>query len=132
MSTPDIPEKLYYSISEVKRITGVEPYVLRFWGTEFPSLHPRKNKKGHRTYRKKDIALILKIKELLYENKYTIPGARDVLSGNQVAPPSPESPAESILVNSSDDTELLERVHRELMDLAAQLGKEKTDDLFAE
>jgi DNA-binding transcriptional MerR regulator len=132
MSAPEIPDKLYYSISEVKQITGVEPYVLRFWETEFPSLHPRKNKKGHRTYRKKDIGLILKIKELLYKNKYTIPGARDVLSGKRVAPPAPQSPAETILVNSSDDTELLERVHRELMDLAAQLQKEKTEDLFAE
>src|SRR4030042_4927386 len=86
MVTPDIPEKLYYSISEVSEITGLEPYVLRFWEAEFPVLKPRKNKKGHRTYRKKDIEQIFQIKELLYEHKYTIPGAREVLAGRKPSP----------------------------------------------
>jgi len=128
MTTPDIPEKLYYSISEVKKITGIEPYVLRFWEAEFPTLRPRKNKKGHRTYRKKDIKLIFKIKELLYEHKYTIPGAKEVLAGRKPAPAAaaPETPQGG----GTGHTELLERIHGELSDLVTLLEKEKADNIF--
>ncbi|MFQ5597396.1 MAG: MerR family transcriptional regulator [Nitrospiria bacterium] len=69
-------EKLFYKISEVSRQTGLEPYVIRFWETEFPTLHPRKSKGNQRTYTKKEIDLILEIKRLLYQEKLTIPGAR--------------------------------------------------------
>ena len=139
MVIPDIPEKLYYSISEVSEITGLEPYVLRFWEAEFPILKPRKNKKGHRTYRKKDIEQIFQIKELLYEHKYTIPGAREVLAGRKpspaakvAAPASAPSPAANPAPAGPDDTELLERIHRELTDLTAVLDKHRTEDIFAD
>ncbi len=69
-------EKLYYSISEVARITNLQPYVLRFWEKEFPMLRPKKNKGGNRHYQKRDIELINQIKHLLYEENYTIAGAR--------------------------------------------------------
>jgi len=69
-------EKLYYSISEVARITNLEAYVLRFWEKEFPMLRPKKNKGGNRHYQKRDIELINQIKQLLYEENYTIAGAR--------------------------------------------------------
>lgn len=76
------PEKLFYKIGEVSRIVGVESYVLRYWETEFPFLEPRKSKSGQRVYTKKDIDLILQIKKLLYEEKYTIDGVRRKLGGN--------------------------------------------------
>jgi len=72
-------KKLYYSISEVSRITGIEQYVLRYWESEFDCLKPQKNRAGNRIYTNKDIQLILKITELLREKKYTIEGARKIL-----------------------------------------------------
>ena len=71
-----IPDKLFYKIGEVSRITDIEPYVLRYWETEFPFLKPRKNKSGQRVYVKKDLELILEIKRLLYQERYTIEGVR--------------------------------------------------------
>ncbi|MEW6116312.1 MAG: MerR family transcriptional regulator [Nitrospirota bacterium] len=70
------PEKLFYKIGEVSKLVGVESYVLRYWETEFPFLKPRKSKSGQRIYTKADIDLILQIKKLLYEEKYTIDGVR--------------------------------------------------------
>ncbi|HNT66146.1 MAG TPA: MerR family transcriptional regulator [bacterium] len=72
-------KRLYYSISEVSRITGLKPYVLRYWETEFPELNPDKNRAGNRTYRKSDVRTIFLIKKLLYHDKYTIEGARQKL-----------------------------------------------------
>jgi len=71
-----IPEKLFFKIGEVSRITGVKSHVLRYWETEFPALNPPKNRAAQRAYRKKDIETILQIKTLLYEENYTISGAR--------------------------------------------------------
>ena len=73
-------KKLYYSIGEVSKMVGLKSYVLRYWETEFKQLSPPKNRAGNRTYRQKDIDLILKIKDLLYNKKYTIEGARFLLS----------------------------------------------------
>ena len=76
MNTGSVPKKTYYSISEVCTRTGLEPHVLRYWESEFPQLRPKKNRAGNRAYREKDIELIEYIKYLLYEEQYTIPGAR--------------------------------------------------------
>lgn len=72
-------KKLYYSISEVSKITEIEQYVLRYWETEFEQLKPQKNRAGNRIYTNKDIQLILHIKTLLREKKYTIEGAKKIL-----------------------------------------------------
>jgi DNA-binding transcriptional MerR regulator len=72
-------KKLYYSISEVSTITGLEQYVLRYWESEFPQLKPAKNRAGNRIYTNKDIKLILYIKKLLRDERYTIEGAKRVL-----------------------------------------------------
>lgn len=72
-------KKLYYSISEVSKITAIEQYVLRYWETEFEELKPQKNRAGNRIYTNKDIQLILHIKNLLRERKYTIEGAKKIL-----------------------------------------------------
>ena len=78
--TPEeIPDKLYFRIGEVARLAGIKPYVLRFWETEFPALDPKKSGTGHRLYRRKNVQMVLEIKRLLYEKRYTIEGARKFL-----------------------------------------------------
>src|SRR6476646_6845658 len=77
--SPEIPDKLYFRIGEVSSLPGVETYVLRYWESEFPSLAPKKSGTGHRLYRRKDVELLLKIKHLLYDKRYTIEGARQSL-----------------------------------------------------
>jgi DNA-binding transcriptional MerR regulator len=76
-------KKLYYSISEVSKITEVEQYVLRYWETEFEQLKPQKNRAGNRIYTNKDIQTILLIKNLLKEKKYTIEGAKNILADDR-------------------------------------------------
>lgn len=83
LDTPEIPDKLYFRIGEASRLLGVEPYVLRYWETEFPSLSPKKSDTGHRLYRRKDVEQLLQIKELLYAKRFTIEGARQTLASNQ-------------------------------------------------
>jgi len=72
-------KKLYYSISEVSKLTGLEQYILRYWETEFEQLRPGKNRAGNRIYTNKDIKLIFQIKRLLREEKYTIEGAKKII-----------------------------------------------------
>ena len=75
-----IPEKIFFKIGEVCDLVGVQPHVLRYWETEFPMLSPQKNRAGQRTYRRCDVEIALRIKELLYEDLYTIAGAKKKLS----------------------------------------------------
>src|SRR4051794_30695172 len=77
-----IPEKLFFKIGEVCDITGVQAHVLRYWESEFPMLAPQKNRAGQRTYRKRDVEMALRIKELLYEDMYTIAGAKKRLTND--------------------------------------------------
>ena len=84
--TPEIPDKLYFKIGEVAELLGVEPYVLRYWESEFPVLSPKKSGTGHRLYRRKDVELLLRIKHLLYEKRFTIEGARQTLQTEAKAP----------------------------------------------
>ncbi|MEE8541830.1 MAG: MerR family transcriptional regulator [Desulfobacterales bacterium] len=75
----DLPDKLYFKIGEVAEIAKVPTYVLRFWETEFARLKPKRTRSGQRLYRKSDVELILKVKHLLYDQKYTIKGAKQHL-----------------------------------------------------
>jgi len=75
------PSKLFYRIGEVSRLTGLEPYVLRYWETEFSQIKPDKGRSGQRLYKNKDLDNILQIKQLLYKDGYTIAGARRKLNG---------------------------------------------------
>jgi len=77
-----IPDKLYFRIGEVSDLARTKPYVLRYWETEFPTLKPTKSATGHRLYRRPDVEMVLKIKRLLYEEGFTIEGARKYLAGN--------------------------------------------------
>src|ERR1043165_722018 len=75
-----IPEKLFFKIGEVCELAGVQAHVLRYWETEFPMLAPQKNRAGQRTYRRRDVEMALRIKELLYDEQYTIAGAKKKLA----------------------------------------------------
>jgi len=84
-----IPDKSYFSIGEVSEITHLPPYVLRFWESKFKEIRPQKSRGGHRRYQRKDIELILGIKELLYETKFTIHGAQKELKKIKGGPITP-------------------------------------------
>jgi DNA-binding transcriptional MerR regulator len=132
MKDPSI-RKLYYSISEVSKMTGLEQYVLRYWETEFEQLKPAKNRAGNRIYTSKDIKLILFIKKLLREERYTIEGAKQVLHQwreedmpdlrTLVAEQSVEaSEVPAPPVDPNDRNEDLKQVRYLLMELLAKLG----------
>jgi DNA-binding transcriptional MerR regulator len=76
-----IPDKLFFKIGEVCDLVGVQAHVLRYWESEFPTLQPQKNRAGQRTYRRKDVEMALRIKELLYDEGFTIAGAKRKLAG---------------------------------------------------
>src|SRR5580700_4283347 len=82
----EIPDKLFFRIGEVSQLVGVEAYVLRYWESEFPGLSPRKSSSGQRMFRRKDVELLLRIKHLLYDQKFTIEGARKALTTEAKAP----------------------------------------------
>ncbi|HEV2448430.1 MAG TPA: MerR family transcriptional regulator [Candidatus Sulfopaludibacter sp.] len=112
--SPEIPDKLYFKIGEVSELLGVEPYVLRYWETEFTVLSPKKSGTGHRLYRRKDVELLLRIKHLLYEKKFTIEGARQSLQAESRAPkPKTAKMAQQQLF--SEDP--LPEIRRELADI---------------
>ncbi|MBC8029323.1 MAG: MerR family transcriptional regulator [Pyrinomonadaceae bacterium] len=77
-----IPEKLFFKIGEVCELAGVQAHVLRYWESEFPMLAPQKNRAGQRVYRKRDVEIALRVKELLYEDQYTIAGAKKRLAND--------------------------------------------------
>src|ERR1043165_1008930 len=100
-----IPEKIYFKIGEVCDLVGVQPHVLRYWETEFPMLSPQKNRSGQRSYRRRDVEMALRIKQLLYNEMFTIAGARKKLQtehreGNKPKP---------VVVVNSDRSERVER-----------------------
>lgn len=80
-----VPDKLYFKIGEVAKLIGVEPYVLRYWETEFPQIAPIKSQSGQRLYRRDDVETIIHIRELLYGQKFTIDGARNSLTKKKIS-----------------------------------------------
>ena len=98
MNETVIPEKLFFKIGEVCELAGVQAHVLRYWETEFPMLAPQKNRAGQRTYRRRDVEMALRIKELLYDEQYTIAGAKKKLAtesrgpNRETAAPAPAKP----------------------------------------
>jgi DNA-binding transcriptional MerR regulator len=105
------PDKLFYKIGEVSRIAAVEPYVLRYWESEFSFLRPRKNKSGQRVYTRKDLDLVLRIKKLLYEDRYTIEGVRKKFGENE----PPRQPQNHTVQPSSE--EVIEKIKKGLRDI---------------
>ncbi|MCK4488542.1 MAG: MerR family transcriptional regulator [Desulfobacterales bacterium] len=82
----EIPEKRYFRIGEVSAITGIEAYVLRYWETEFPRINPARSRSGQRLYKRHDIEIILQIKDLLYQKRFTIAGAKRYLQQHHKKP----------------------------------------------
>ncbi len=126
---PQIPNRLYFRIGDVSELLGVEPYVLRFWETEFPMLQPKKGKTGHREYKRKDVELLLEIKRLLYDEGFTIAGARKALKGKgrstQKKPPaSPDGqPQMALLPDPPEVKPALKQMRKELQEIIAILKK---------
>lgn len=123
---PSIPDKLYFRIGEVAQIAGVEPYVLRYWETEFPALAPKKSGTGHRLYRRKEVELVLEVKRLLYEKRFTIEGARLYLEQNKkrVAKPVVKPAVVSEAQQGSLfglSPRVLESIRQEIVDIIALL-----------
>ena len=92
IDSPVIPDRLYFKIGDVARLCGVEPYVLRFWETQFPQLKPNKSGTGQRLYRRREVELALEIKRLVHGEGYTISGARHALEGHR-RPQQPDAKA---------------------------------------
>jgi DNA-binding transcriptional MerR regulator len=116
------PEKLFYRIGDVSEITGIKPHVLRYWETEFGGLHPRKNRAGQRIYERHDVELVLEIKKLLYEQRYTISGAKKFLARqSKRAPKKPPSTQ-----TSGDMSAALKLCCQELRGLLALLGRDRS------
>ncbi|MBX3283529.1 MAG: MerR family transcriptional regulator [Acidobacteria bacterium] len=88
-----IPDKIFFKIGEVCELVGVQAHVLRYWETEFPTFSPQKNKSGQRSYRRKDVEIALKIKQLLYKEMFTIAGARQKLQTDARTPAKPTQEA---------------------------------------
>ena len=101
----DLPDKLYFRIGEASKIVGVPAYVLRFWEGQFPTLKPVRTEKGQRLYRRKDILLLLSIKNLLHDKQFTIKGARRHLRGKSRSD------------MGKDSWQIIERIRNELEDL---------------
>ncbi|HKP87093.1 MAG TPA: MerR family transcriptional regulator [Blastocatellia bacterium] len=112
-----IPEKLFFKIGEVCELIKVQPHVLRYWETEFPMLAPQKNRAGQRVYRRKDVEMVMRIRDLLYEEKFTIAGAKKKLQDEtRSGPPRPKIAAREPAV-AEETTEPVESAHLESIPL---------------
>jgi DNA-binding transcriptional MerR regulator len=119
-AAPEIPDKLFFRIGEVSQIVGVEAYVLRYWESEFPGLSPRKSSTGQRMFRRKDVELLLRIKHLLYGQKFTIEGARKALQEKtKAAARSAAPPAQTSLFTPNPLPEIRRQV-QEILQMLAQ------------
>ena len=119
--------KMYYTIGEVSDLTGVKPHVLRYWETEFPSLRPRKNRAGNRSYRPRDIKAVLAIRDLLYKEKFTINGARKKLQEN-FGNPDPILKQMQIPFSDPQARHVLVTVKKELEELRDMLANGKDEE----
>ena len=117
----EIPDKLYFRIGEVAKLCEVPAYVLRFWEGEFPQLKPNKGGTGQRLYRRRDVEMALRIKTLLYDEGYTIPGARQAFKAELRSSKDPQLGLEG--VGDSVDAKHLHALQKELRELHALLSK---------
>lgn len=127
-ASPVIPDKLYFRIGEAARLCGVEAYVLRFWEKEFPQLHPTKGGTGQRLYRRRDVELALRIKQLVHREGYTIAGARQQLA-NEIKENRRKPQPELIPISNGKSTAKpsqveirIQRLRMELRDLQKMLS----------
>jgi DNA-binding transcriptional MerR regulator len=127
-----IPDKLYYKIGEVAKFTGVKTHVLRYWETEFKAIRPNKSRSNQRLYRKRDVELILHLKDLLYNQGFTIAGARKKLRekpDRKVAEPVKKSTVKTsaaddqlaLPLSGSVDLKLLKEIREDILQLKKSL-----------
>ncbi len=119
---PQIPDKLYFRIGEVAKLCSVPAYVLRFWESEFPQLKPNKGGTGQRLYRRRDVEMALRIKTLLYDEGYTIPGARQAFKAELRAGAEPQQTALAGMAETVDARHLT-ALRRDLQDILNLLSK---------
>jgi len=127
MSKPEtqdvtIPNKLYFKIGEVSEITGMEPYVIRYWESEFKSIKPSRTQSNQRVYRRKDVESILEIKRMLYEEKLTIAGARRKLQDKKVQDKKQLDLDFTVKKDHRDHLTVLKEIKEELLALRKLLG----------
>ena len=125
---PEIPDRLYFRIGDVSELLGVEPYVLRFWESEFPMLQPKKGKTGHREYKRRDVEILLEIKRLLYDEGFTISGARKALKdrkGSNRKPAAGQRSQMALLAGHSKPSPTLLAVRKELREIVALLKRRR-------
>ena len=115
----DLDGRLYRSISEVSDLVGVKPHVLRYWETQFSMLRPKKNRAGNRMYRPEEVRLLLRIKELLYDRRYTIAGARRTLLDER----KQDEPQVELGFNEAERKLLVAEVKEEMRTLLAKLKR---------
>ncbi len=115
-----IPDKMFFRIGEVSEITGVKPYVLRYWESEFRLLRPGKNKSGQRVYRRREVETVLEIKDLLHRRRFTIAGAKKFLSGE--GRPAPAERQMELGFDAADRAGVLRRVRAGLASLEKMLS----------
>ena len=121
---PEIPDKLYFRIGEVARLLDLPTYVLRFWETEFPQLKPNKGGTGQRLYRRREVELALRIRVLLYDEGYTIPGARQFLKTEMRAKEAPvTAPAVPVVEEGPAASIRLRQMRSELREIASLLAQ---------
>lgn len=130
MDQVELSNKLYFRIGEVAKIVGVKPYVLRYWETEFPILKPGKTPSRHRLYRRRDVETLLDIKRLLYEEGFTIAGAKKRLKDGQrlsdeTSPLSQADPEGSLPIRpGQQQRKILIAIHRDILSLHKFLSDE--------
>lgn len=126
-SRQEIPDKLYFRIGEVAKLCGVASHVLRFWEGEFPQLRPNKGGTGQRLFRRRDVEMALRIKSLLYDEGYTIPGARQAIKVELRQPKDPQlALGTSGPASSPVDVSHLQAIRKELGELHAMLSRPAT------
>jgi len=116
-----IPDKLFYKIGEVSKIANVEPYVLRYWESEFPFLRPRKSKSGQRIYVRKDLEVVLEIKDLLYNERFTIEGVRKKFSEGGRATPSGRATPPALPSGNPLPADLVWHIKQRLRELLSRM-----------
>jgi DNA-binding transcriptional MerR regulator len=120
---PVIPDRLYFKIGDVARLLKVEPYVLRFWESQFPQLKPNKSGTGQRLYRKRDVEIAVEIKRLVYGEGYTLSGARQALGQQRRTDSETPQPARVAAKKHDSVGEIIARARAELRELAGMLAK---------
>ena len=130
VETPTIPDRLYFKIGDVARLLKIEPYVLRFWESQFPQLKPNKSGTGQRLYRKRDVEIAVEIKRLVYGEGYTLSGARQALAQQRRSESPAASPVQAAKTAAPKPrekaAEVIGRARVELREIAALLAAAPT------